>query len=302
MKVAIVGTGCVARYVVDALLANSHDVITLSRTRKQHFESLPIVQYEIEYTAKSMSKFLEGCEAVICTVSFSAPDIVQIHRELLEACKSIPTCKKLFPSIWIGNFEDVPDQPYGEAEGVRQIASLLSSQNTVEWTIVSLGWLIDYVLPTEQRYLPDDPFWVQDHEAKTFKLYGSGTQTVSCTPARDAANAVVRLAETEVPLERVTYMSGQQLTWAELYEIIKERDPGYTLTHKSLAECIQDYINSTDEMAKYGAVFDIMGHSEALKFPQPRVDKHREIYFTGLKFRTVKELLDEGLVKKGQVV
>ncbi|KAJ5361863.1 NAD(P)-binding protein [Penicillium brevicompactum] len=302
MKVAVVGTGCVARYVVDALLANSHNVVTLSRTRKQHFESLPIVQHEIEYTAKSMSEFLQGCEVVICTVSFSSPNFVQIHQELLEACKSILTCKKLFPSIWIGNFEDVPDQPYEEAEGVQQIISLFSDQGTVEWTIISLGWLMDYMLPTEQRYLPDDPFWVQNHEARTFKLYGSGTQTVSCTPARDAARAVVRLAETEVPLEPITYISGQQLTWASLYEIIKERDPGYSLTQKSLMECIQDYNKSTDEMAKYGAMFDIMGHSEALKFPQSRVDKHREIYFKGLKFRTVKELLDEGVANQGKIV
>ncbi|KAF4985064.1 hypothetical protein FDECE_16853 [Fusarium decemcellulare] len=303
MKVAIVGTGAVARYLVEELLSRNHDVVALSRSRKGWLEDLGIKQHQLQYTVAEMTPALEGCDAVLCTVSSSAPELVPIHESLLEACKSIPTCTRFIPSIWVGNFEDVPDQPYYGADRIQKIHDMLADQQTLEWTLLSVGWLIDYVIPTSQRYLPDDEgFWVQDTRSKTFKLYGSGTQTISFTAARDAGSAVVRLLETSTKWEPFTYISGEQLRWIDLWIIIKEYDNEYQLVTKSLTESIQQLVESEDAMSTTVAVFDVMGHSEALSYPQERVDGHREKYFQGIKFRGVRELIEDAVANPGVVV
>ncbi|KAH6999285.1 hypothetical protein EDB80DRAFT_618501, partial [Ilyonectria destructans] len=293
MKVAIVGTGAVARYLVDELLSQKHDVVAISRSRKAWLDDLGIKQHEAQYTVAKIVPALEGCDAVVCAVSSSAPELVQIHESLLEACKSTP-CKRFIPSVWVGNFENVPDQPYYGADRIQKIYDMLAGQQMIEWTLLSVGWLIDYVVPASQRYLPDDDvFWVQNAKEKIFKLYGSGTQAISCTATRDAACAVVRLLETGSKWEPFTYISGEQLRWIDLWNIIKEYHPEYSLATKSLTESIKQLVESKDEMTTLVAVFDVMGHSEALCYPQERVDRHREVYFRGVKFRSVKELIKD---------
>ncbi|KAM5341887.1 hypothetical protein ACJ41O_014918 [Fusarium nematophilum] len=303
MKVAIVGTGAVARYLVDELLLQSHEIIAVSRSKKAFLDDLRVPQHKVQYTAAELAPALRGCDAVICTVSSSSPDLVPIHEALLEACKSAPSIKRFVPSIWIGNFEDVRDQPYYGADRIQQICDMLKSQKAVEWTVLSVGWLIDYVLPAHQRYLPNgDEFWVQNVADKTFKLYGSGTQVISCTSARDAARSVVRLLETDTEWEDFTYISGEQISWAELWDIVKEDDPEYRIITKSLTESIRGLFESENEMDKVAAVFDVMGHSEALRYPQSRVVRHREMYFQGLRYRTVRELIADAKKNPDKVV
>jgi len=303
MKVAIVGTGAVARYLVDELLSQKHDIVAISRSRKAWLDDLSIEQHEVQHTVAGITPALEGCDAVICTVSSSAPELVQIHESLLEACKSSPTCKRFIPSIWVGNFEDVPDQPYYGAGSIQKIYNMLAGQQTIEWTLLSVGWLIDYVIPTSQRYLPDDEgFWVQNPRNKTFKLYGNGTQTISCTAARDAASAVIRLLETNSKWEAFTYVSGEQLRWIDLWQIIQGYDTEYRLVSKSLTESIRQLVESKDTMTTLVAVFDVMGHSEALCYPQERVDRHRKKYFEGIRFRMVRELIEDAKANPGTVV
>ncbi|KAJ4192501.1 hypothetical protein NW759_016638 [Fusarium solani] len=302
MKVAIVGTGAVARYLIDELLTRKHDIIAISRSRKAWLEDLRVEQHQVQYTAAEIEPLLQGCDAVICTVSSSSPELVEIHESLLEACRSAPTCKRFIPSVWVGNFEDVRDQPFYGADRIQKIYDMLAGQQRIEWTLLSVGWLVDYVIPVSQRYLPDEGFWVEDVREKTFKLYGNGTQTISCTAARDAASAVVRLLETDASWETFTYISGEQVAWIDLWQIVKEYDPEYRLVKKSLTESIKQLVEAKDEMTTLVAVFDIMGHSEALRYPQERVDRHRETYFEGIQFRGVRKLIEDAIANPGRVV
>uniref|UniRef100_A0A8H7KBY5 NAD(P)-binding domain-containing protein n=1 Tax=Bionectria ochroleuca TaxID=29856 RepID=A0A8H7KBY5_BIOOC len=302
MKVAIVGIGAVARYLIDELLSRKHHVVTISRSRKAWLDNLNVEQHQVQYTADMIAPLLQDCDAVICTISSSSPELVGVHESLLEACKSTPTCKRFIPSVWVGNFEDIRDQPYYGANRIQRIYDMLVGQQSIEWTLLSVGWLIDYVIPASQRYLPNERFWVQDVKDKTFKLYGNGTQTISCTAARDAASAVVRLLETDAGWEPFTYISGEQIKWFDLWRVIKEYDPEYRLAPKSLTESIKQLVNSTDGMATVDAVFDVMGHSEALCYPQERVDKHRHIYFEGIQFRSVRELIEDAKANPGRVI
>lgn len=303
MKIAIVGTGAVARYLVDELLPRKHEVVTVSRSRKAWLNDLPIPQHTISYTASEIASAIEGCDAVVCTVSSSSRELMQIHEALLKAIKQTPTVKRLIPSVWVGNFEDVRDQPYDSAGGISEIHKLLTEQRAVEWTIMSVGWLIDYVVPASQRYLADEEtFWVQDAHAKTFKLYGEGTQLISAVAARDACAALVRLLETTVSWEPFTYVSGEQLSWGDLWGLVREYDPQYTHHRKTLTESVRDLVEAKDEISKLAAAFDVMGFSEALRFPQERVDRHRRLYFQGLRFRTVRELLEDAARNQEKVV
>ncbi|CAI6097544.1 unnamed protein product [Clonostachys chloroleuca] len=302
MKVAIVGVGAVARYLIDELLSRKHDIVAISRSRKAWLDDLSVEQHQVQYTADMIAPLLQGCDVVICTISSSSPELVELHKSLLEACKSTPTCKRFIPSVWVGNFEDIRDQPYYGADRIQSIYDMLSGQQSIEWTLLSVGWLIDYVIPTSQRYLPNERFWVQDVKDKTFKLYGNGTQTISCTAARDAASAVVRLLETDAAWEPFTYISGEQIKWFDLWLIVKEYDPEYRLVPKSLTESIKQLVGSTDGMDTVEAVFDVMGHSEALCSPQERVDKHRQTYFEGIQFRTVRELIEDAKANPARII
>ncbi|KAM0330977.1 hypothetical protein ACHAQA_003934 [Verticillium albo-atrum] len=303
MKVAIIGTGSVARYLTDELLPHNHEVVTVSRSKKSWLDDLSIQQYAIQYTASEIAYAIKGCEAVICTVSSSSRELVQIHETLLAAINQTPTVKRLLPSVWVGNFEDVRDQPYNGAGNIQKIHELLTNQRTVEWTFISVGWLIDYVIPASQRYLPDgEGFWVQDAETKTFKFYGEGTQVISTVAARDAAAAAVRLLETDVAWEPFTYISGEQISWGDLWNLVKEYDPQYTKHRKTLSQSIEDLLQSKDDFAILSAAFDVMGFSEALRFPPERVTRHRELFFKGLRFRTIRELFEDAKGNPGKVV
>ncbi|CAH0017918.1 unnamed protein product [Clonostachys rhizophaga] len=302
MKVAIVGIGAVARYLIDELLSRKHHVVAISRSRKAWLDDLSVEQHQVQYTSDLITPLLQGCDAVICTISSSSDELVEVHESLLEACKSTPTCKRFIPSVWVGNFEDIRDQPYYGADRIQSIYDMLAGQQLIEWTILSVGWLIDYVIPASQRYLPNERFWVQDVKDKTFKLYGNGTQTISCTASRDAASAVVRLLETDAGWEPFTYISGEQITWFDLWRVIKEYDPEYRLAPKSLTESIKQLVDSTDGMDTIEAVFDVMGHSEALCNPQERVDKHRQIYFEGIQFRSIRELIEDAKANPGRII
>lgn len=175
MKVAIIGTGSIAKYLVDELLLQKHCVVAISRSHKQWLDDLNIKQHEVQYTAIELATALEGSDVALCTVSSSSLELVEIHKVILEAIKSVPTIKRFIPSVWVGNFEDVRDQPYYGADRIQKIHDLLTQQSAVEWTLLSVGWLVDYVIPASQRYLHDEGLWVQNDKEKTFKLYGNGT-------------------------------------------------------------------------------------------------------------------------------
>lgn len=302
MKVAVAGAGDIAKYLIEALEEQGYDVVIVTRSRKPYFE-----RFEQRITDLSLSSFkqhISDCDVLISSITSYANDFKGIHLTMLEACRASERCKRFLPSVWAGNYEDVPDQPLYLGDDLGIILDHLRAQNEVKWTYFCQGWMSDYLLPASQRHFADyGQRWVQDYEAKVFTLYGNGSQKVDFTAAKDAARAVATLLSHDASTwEDFTCVSGQQMTWLELSQLVTARFPEYRVIRKSLAASIKQFVARDSKASVEAAVYEIMGHSEALAFSPQKIASHREKFFKTLKFRTVDELLDEAAARPASIV
>ncbi|KAH0433366.1 f420-dependent nadp reductase [Colletotrichum camelliae] len=302
MKVAVAGAGDIAKYLVEALRDQDYDVIVLTRSPKPFFERFE--QRITEYSLKRIQQHLADCDALISSITGYATDFVRIHLDILEACRTSPRCKRYLPSVWAGNYEEVPDQTLYVGDDLRVILRKLRAQDEVKWTFFCQGWMSDCLLPALQRHFTDyGDRWVQTYKNKEFTLYGNGSQKVDFTSAKDATRAVaVLLGQDSSTWENFTCVSGQQMTWLELSELVKVSFPEYTIVKKSLSQSIKQLVAKESDASVAVAVYEIMGHSEAFAFSSTKIAEHREKYFKGLKFRPVIELLDEAAAHSTSIV
>jgi swainsonine biosynthesis oxidoreductase SwnR len=301
-KIAIAGTGNVAKYLIEELAAYGHDVIVITRQAKP-FITLP--QRETDYTVDSLITVLEGCSALGSTV-FDYNDMTrttELQLSMLEACQRSATCKSFIPSEWTLNAEDYPEQPMLQAEHTAVLHKALANvPRDIRWTIISNSWFADYILPPRQRHLAEiGPAWPMDHASKTFTIYGPGTQVFDMVSVRDTAKAVALLLASDQPWNNFTYVSGQQLSWNELFVIIKNHDPEWTAINKPLAASIKQ-IFSEDPTTKFVGYFELLTYSGASLLPKERVLRDRKRYFEGIKFRNIDEILDDAATNQNQIV
>ncbi|KAM0189125.1 hypothetical protein ACHAPI_010143 [Fusarium lateritium] len=302
MKVAIIGLGGISKYLVEELPKQGIDIIAITRGRKSWADH--IEQQISDYSEQSFHQLLQDCDGVISGITNYAPNFAEIHLAILKACKQSPRCKRFIPSAWAGNWEEVPDQPIYAGKDLEIIYDSLSEQNDVSWTMVCQGWMMDYILPASQRHFVDfGERWVQSYDSKTFRLYGNGSQKVDFTSARDTARAVaVLMRHPREEWEPTTCISGQTMTWRQLWDFIEAREPGYKVAKKSLADSIKQMIANENETQVAAAMYEIMGHSEALAFSEGKVARHREKFFKDLKFRNIQEVYDEAVANPKQVI
>lgn len=293
MRVAIAGSGDVARYFCEEFPKHGHEVVILTRSHKPHLDGPGVVQHVTDYSVQSLTARISDCEALISTILDYSMAYVDVHLALIEACKRSPKCKRFIPSEFGGNLEEYPDLPafyYRTREPIRKV---LRDQHELEWTLVSVGWFIDYVVPAKNRYLKDigEAFPI-DLSAGKIIIPGTGNEPVDITWARDAAKGMGALLNAPT-WETYTYMSGQKTCWNDVAEIIKRRHPDFSLQHKSLAQLIETLRTSQDEDAQLIAEYQIFSASHASSFVPAKVKAQQETYFQGVHFRALREGLDE---------
>ncbi|KAF4451955.1 f420-dependent NADP reductase [Fusarium albosuccineum] len=170
MKVAIAGLGDVSKYLLEELPKEGHQVVALTRSKKSHV--MTVEQRVTNYSVADLKRHLADCDAVVSAITIHASE-------------------RFLPSVWAGNYEEVSDQPLYAGEDLLPVLHALRAQTAVSWTFFCQGWMVDYILPTNQRHLADfGERWVQDYENKIFTLYGNGSQRVDFTAARDATRAI----------------------------------------------------------------------------------------------------------------
>ena len=98
MKVAIAGTGNVARYLIEEFQAYGHEIVVLTRSHKPGKRSLQ--QTETDYSISSLVEALKDCDALVSTIAdFQNPPVAtKVQLDMLEACKQSETCKTFIPS------------------------------------------------------------------------------------------------------------------------------------------------------------------------------------------------------------
>jgi swainsonine biosynthesis oxidoreductase SwnR len=293
MRVAIAGSGDVARYFCDEFPKHGHELVILTRSHKPHLKGTGIEQRVTDYSVESLTPRISDCKALISTILDYTQAYVDIHLALIEACKRSPNCKRFVPSEFGGNLEDYPDLPsfyYRTREPIRKV---LRDQNELEWTLVSVGWFIDYVVPAKNRYLKDIGEAVPiDLTGGKIVIPGTGKEPIDITWARDAAKGMVALLSAPT-WEAYTYMSGQKTCWNNVAETVKRRHPDVSVQHKSLGTLIETLRTSRDEDAVLTAEYQIFSASGASSFVPAKVEAQRKKYFQGIHFRALQEGLDE---------
>lgn len=305
MKIAVAGTGAVARYLIEELNTHGHEVLVLTRTTKNFLQEQGVKQKETDYSVDSLREVLNNCDGLVSTINniIYPNSAVDIHLNMLEACRRSEKCKRFLPSEWTGNVEEHPDQPMWEDHHNNALYDKLRSQSEVKWSIICVSWFADYVLPRRQRYHEDiDQLWPMDYSAKTFTIYGSGTQLVNFVSTRDTAKAVAILFDHPGEWEPYTYVSGDLLTWNDLFALIKKSNPEYTSKPKSLAETVRQIVAKESEMSVLAAYFELLSYANASKFPDGAVERQQGKYFSGMHFRSVEEILNAGTVDPEKII
>lgn len=303
MKVAIAGTGNLSTYLVEELSSHGHDVVVLTRSHKS---ALTTPQRTTDYTVESLKSVLHDREALVSTVmDYNNPESsLPLHLTMLEAVQQSPKTTTFLPSEWTLNARDYPDQPMFMTEHTTKQLAALRAAKDVRWTIIANSWFMDYVNPESSRVLRNiGPMWPMDHASKMFTIYGPGTQTVDLVSVRDVARAVAVLIDSKEPWDEYTFLSGQKLTWNELFEIIKSRDPEWKKVNKSLAQTLEGLKESKSWEEQLLAQFELLSYSGGSELPKKDVDEARKKFFDGkVKFRTVDELVEDAKKRPNEAV
>jgi nucleoside-diphosphate-sugar epimerase len=292
MRIAIAGAGDLAKYLVEELLAASHEVVVLSRSLKPWFERRDISFRPTDYSVPSLVVALEDCDGLISALLDYSLGSVIAHLALLEACQKSPKCKRFMPSEYGGNVDLYPESPefyYANHEPVRQA---LRAQKDVMWTLFNMGWLSDYFVSAGSRYIKDiGDFHPVNFETGVMTIPGTGEESISFTAARDAAAAMARLIDQD-NWEATTFVCGETTTWNSVAKLLARHGRDLKVRYvslDSLQDCIKHGRSGDDDViaAQY-AEFSLTGGAI---LPQEKVERQKEQYFKGVKIRSVEEVV-----------
>lgn len=294
MRVVIAGSGGLARYICEEFPKAGHELIILTRRHKPELEHPGVTQFITDYTLQSLSTPLANGEVLISTISDYTPSYVDIHHSLIQACQQSPKCKRFIPSEFAGDIDTYPDQPgfyYRTREPIRKD---LRGQTDLEWTLVSVGWLIDYVVPSKNRYLKDiGKFCPINLADGSIVIPGTGNEPVDVTWVRDVAKALAELVKAPA-WEPYTYISGEKTCWKDVARVIGQKyHPDLTTEYQSLYNIIETIRTSKDDDILLVTDHQIFSASQASSLPQDKVQAQRQKYFPGIHFRTLQDGLAE---------
>ncbi|KAG8530084.1 uncharacterized protein KY384_005566 [Bacidia gigantensis] len=300
--IALAGVGNLGRYICEEFVASpDFDVVVLSRDAagKPWMKNLDLTVSQTDYTAASLTKILNDSKAsiLVSVINLIDPSYVTVHAELLSACRQSVACKHLIPSEFAGDCEKYPLRPGYYVNTREPFRQMLREQRDVKWTLVNMGYIMDYLLPQSKTHmLPLVPEFPIDAEKWHATLRGTGDEVQSMTRARDTGRAVVELCKAK-EWEPYTFISGE---WTTFNQAIKELESYYgtafslVSTSYPLMHAITQVLSKADE----GFTFEIalaqveeMIVEESFTFPKEKTLAQREKYLGGMKFMSFRDLL-----------
>lgn len=143
-----------------------------------------------------------------------SPAYVDVHKALIEACKQTPKWKRFIPSEFGGNTEEFTEEPGTAYQFNMPVRDALKEQSELEWTVVVIGFVMDYIVPSTNRYHPGmGPFYALDLNTKTMTIPGTGNEPFETTSARDVAKAVAAQVKSPNKWRHHTFVQEEQTTW-----------------------------------------------------------------------------------------
>ncbi|KIW39583.1 uncharacterized protein PV06_08184 [Exophiala oligosperma] len=304
MRIAVAGSGAMARYICEEFPKYGHQVVVLSRTEKAAFKgNLHVSQVVTDYSVTSITEAIKDCDMLTSMILSYGPDFIDVHLKLIEACQASPKCKRFIPSEYGGDLENHPDLPvfyYRTREPIRKV---LREQTELEWTLVSVGWFMDYVVPSKNRYLQDPgPAFPVDLTANRIIIPGTGNDPIDVTAARDVAAALAMLADAP-KWETYTYVSGVQTSWNNLATLVQKHYPQVDqVKHLGLGQILDTIQTSEDEVEILVSHYQMFTPLGAGSFSPDLVQRDRRKFFAGFRFRTPEQLVNEALRSPGSIV
>lgn len=303
MRIAIAGAGDLAKYLVEELLAASHDVVVLSRSPKPWFKRSDISFRKTDYSIPSLVAALQDCDGLVSALLDYSMNSATAHLALLEACHQTPKCKRFLPSEYGGNIDLYPESPefyYANHEPVRET---LRNQTDVMWTLFNIGWLSDYFVPTSSRYIRDiDDFHPVNFKMNTMTIPGTGEEPISFTAARDTAKAIAKLID-QNNWEPTTFVCGETATWNSVAKLLskygKALDMRYVPLQELQATIAEGNPGHDDVIAAQYAEFSLTGGAV---LPQEKVECQKQKFFNGLKIRSLEDLVRKAKENPGVIV
>ncbi|EXJ53488.1 uncharacterized protein A1O5_13264 [Cladophialophora psammophila CBS 110553] len=214
MKVALAGGGRLAHYLVEELPTFGIEPVILTRSKKPWFESHGIEQRLTDYSVQSLTKSLSDCDAVVSVILDYTMAFTEARLNLIKAAQESPKCRRFIPSEYGGDLEEQPDQPLFYNANHEPVRKVLMEQNTLEWTIVSAGWFLDYLFPEDYRHYKGDigEAFPLNIATKTVVIPGTGRELLDFVSARDASKGIGALLKApQGSWEPYTYLSGCSL-------------------------------------------------------------------------------------------
>ncbi|OWZ12009.1 hypothetical protein PHMEG_00014896, partial [Phytophthora megakarya] len=115
-----------------------------------------------------------------------------------KACKQTPKCKRFIPSGYGGNVEDFREKTESLFHHDAIVRDALMAQDELEWTVVCIGWIMDFIVPTANRHHADaGPIFPLDLHAKTMIVPGTGNERFTMTSAETTWLEVAEVIKTE---------------------------------------------------------------------------------------------------------
>ncbi|KAG6621307.1 Isoflavone reductase [Phytophthora cinnamomi] len=297
MRVAIAGAGSFAKHFVDELPTAGHEVVVLTRSHKDFLDGKKgVVEQRItDYSSvPQLVQQLSDCDALVSTISDMSPAYAEAHLALIEACKQTPKCKRFIPSEFGGNTEEFIEEPGTAYQFNLPVKKALKEQSELEWTVIAIGFLMDYIVPSGNRYHPDiGPLYALDLNTKTMTIPGTGNEVFETTSARDVAKAVAAMLKSPNKWRPYTFLQGEQTTWLQLAEMLKTEGgiPELEVVFEPLDEWQKVFAKRDLSEAAIVAEFKLYVPLGTLKLDREKVKRDRAEFFPNVHFRTVRELL-----------
>ncbi|KAG7395454.1 hypothetical protein PHYBOEH_003745 [Phytophthora boehmeriae] len=299
MRVAVVGTGGFAKHFIDELAAVGLEVVVLTRSHKAFLgDKAGVVGQRItDYSSvPQLVEILSDCEALVSATSDVSEVCVNVNLALVEACKQTPKCKRFIPSGYSGNVEgDYREGPDSAFRYDAIVRDALKEQNELEWTALSVGWILDYIVPSINRYHVDSgPLFPLDLNTKTMVIPGTGNEVFSATSVRDVAKVVACLLKSPKKWHQHTYVQGVQTTWLQLANAVKTVGavPDLKVSFESIHEIREQLAKKESALSAITAELKLFVPTGRMTLDQAKVQRDRAEFFPNIHFRTPEELLE----------
>ncbi|KAK7034502.1 hypothetical protein VNI00_012349 [Paramarasmius palmivorus] len=309
--VAIAGASDLAKYLVEELQkAHPEDnIVLLSRAKRDWFERPGVATHITDYSYESILSVLNTTGATIFFSFLHSNDPAfynTAHSAMLKACKESTSCKRFVPSEYGGNLQTHPLLPRFYAPTHAEFRKEIERDaGDVEWTLVNIGWFMDYFAPVGKSYMkPLHPVWPVDLEKWEAVVLGTGDEPIAWTSARDVAKALVRLVEIK-GWDKETYLYGELGTWNQAIQKVEEfYGPRWNkgpikktiLPIADIERALEEHAQDEDPSLLWKAFMDEWNVTGASAVPQDVALKQREKFFKGIKFRSIQELMEDALV------